>query len=327
MICIVSNVPQRTKTSKVEGSQAQAMRSPWEVSFGRPGYERRTFEQGRNHLLPELDILGWLRFHQALTGALGPDRHPGAFEIHYLVRGHLRWWVEKEHFDFSAGQVFVMRPNELHGAEEGSLEPCEHYWLRVKFPERGNLPSLTAGDTRGLKDAYERLTYRTFAGSRGVEELFRRLLEEHMSRPPVFSKTMARATLHALLITILRDHDRHSRIANQKPLITWRVRRTREWLEKRLYESNVSLNELAASLGLSPSGLRMRFQAETGYTPKEYLLHRRIEEARRRLTETNDRIVDIAYELGFPSSQYFATVFLRQTGSTPRAYREKHQKK
>jgi len=159
-----------------------------------------------------------------------------------------------------------------------------------------------------------------------VEESFKRLLGEHLSRPPAFGEAMARATLHTLLIAILRDHDHYSRIAKQKRLITWRVRRTVDWLERQIYESDVRLDTLAASFGLSPSGLRMRFQAETGYTPKQYLLHRRIEEARRRLSVADDHITAIAHELGFPSSQYFATVFMRQTGSTPRAYRANHRK-
>jgi AraC-like DNA-binding protein/mannose-6-phosphate isomerase-like protein (cupin superfamily) len=311
-------------TRKDQKQGAQPTRSPWDLSVGRTGYEHHSF-YGSSRLLSELEIFGWLRFNQALPAALGADRHPDTFEVHYLVRGHLKWWVEKDHYDFSAGQVFITQPNELHGADEGSLEPCEHYWLQVRFPAKGSLPSLTAEDTQKLREAYEHLVYRTFTGSRAVEELFRRLLEEHLARQPEFSEAMARVTLHALLITILRDHDRHSRIANQKPLITWRVRRTREWLEKQLYEPSVNLKGLAARLGLSPSGLRMRFQAETGYTPKEYLLHRRIDEARRRLSESGDHITTIAHELGFPSSQYFATVFLRQTGSTPRAYRAGHR--
>ena len=116
---------------------------------------------------------------------------------------------------------------------------------------------------------------------------------------------MARATLHTLLIAILRDHDHYSRIAKQKRLITWRVRRTVDWLERQIYESDVRLDTLAASFGLSPSGLRMRFQAETGYTPKQYLLHRRIEEARRRLSVADDHITAIAHELGFPLQPVF----------------------
>ncbi|HLH54646.1 MAG TPA: AraC family transcriptional regulator [Verrucomicrobiae bacterium] len=291
--------------------------------MGRRGYERETYE-GATRLLQELEIFGWLRFHTTLPGALKPDRHAGTFEIHFMVRGHLRWWVEEEQHEFSTGRVFIVRPGELHGGDEGSLQPCEHYWLRVALPSNRVLPSLTVGETVDLRQAYENLMYRTFTASPEVREFFERLLEEHRHGHSAHSVLMARAMLHALLVTIVRDHERHCRALQQRPMTTWRVRRTLEWLEQQVYRSDVRLDNVAANVGLSPAGLRARFKTETGYTLHEYLLHRRLEEARRRLTETADEITTIAHELGFSSSQYFATVFRRETGMTPGDYREKH---
>jgi hypothetical protein len=120
-------------------------------------------------LLSELDIFGWLRFHNSLAGALEPDRHPNAFEIHYMVRGHLHWWVGKEtdHHDFNTGNVFVIHPGELHGGEEGSIQPCEHYWLRIRFPDNEPLPSLTAANTKALREAYQQINCR-LARSKGI---------------------------------------------------------------------------------------------------------------------------------------------------------------
>jgi AraC family transcriptional regulator, L-rhamnose operon regulatory protein RhaS len=297
---------------------------PWLFSAGRPGYERETFE-GPSQLLPELEILGWLRFHTSLPGGLKADRHEGVYEIHYMVRGHLRWWVGEEQHEFSTGRVFIVRPGELHGGDDASLQPCEHYWLRIRFPSGDALPALSAAETRRLSEAYERLTYRTFIASREVYELFHRLHEEHRRPQSAFVVLMARATLQALLVIILRDHDQHCQLANQKPMVTWRVRRTLEWLESQLDQSGVSLDQAAANVGLSLVGLRARFKAETGYTLHEYLLHRRVEEARRRLAGTNEEITTIAHHLGFSSSQYFATAFRRQTGVTPGDYRQKHR--
>jgi AraC family L-rhamnose operon regulatory protein RhaS len=304
-------------------STASAASDPWTRSTGRPGYERETFE-GRTQLLSELEILGWLRFHTTLPGGLKADRHEGLYEIHYMVRGHLRWWVEQEQHEFSTGRVFIVRPGELHGGDEGSLQPCEHYWLRLKVPSKGALPSLTVQETAQLREAYEHLTYRTFNASREVHLLFERLREEHRQPNLTLAVLMARATLHALLVTILRDHDAHCQIASQKPMVTWRVRRTLEWLESQLDRNDVRLDSVAENVGLSPVGLRARFKAETGYTLHEYLLHRRFQEARRRLVDTAEDITTVALSLGFSSSQYFATAFRRHTGITPGEYRKRH---
>jgi AraC family transcriptional regulator len=178
-----------------------------------------------------------------------------------------------------------------------------------------------------LRDAYERVTNRTFVGSPEVKDFLERLLEEHHRGPSEQAALMARSMLHALLITILRDHDRHQQAAKQQPMVTWRVRRTLEWLEGRIFDSEVRLDAVASNVGLSPAGLRARFKAETGYTLHEYLIHRRVEEAHRRLSSTEEDITNIAHKLGFSSSQYFATVFRRETGMTPGEYRLSHHKR
>ena len=306
--------------------KAPSATDPWDKSIGQRGYIRETYE-GLTQLLPELGIFGWLRFHTTLPDALKPDRHPDAFEIHYMVRGHLRWWVENERQDFSTGKIFIIRPNELHGGDDGSIQPCEHYWFRIRFPDQGAMPTLTETETTALREAYEKLAWRTFVASPEVREFLERLLEEHRHGQSEQSVLMARLMLQALLITILRDHDRHCQTARPKPLVTWHVRRTLEWLEENLFQNEVHLDAIAGNVGMSPTGLRARFMAETGYTLHEYIVRRRIEESRRRLSETIDDITHIAHALGFSSSQYFATVFRRETGMTPGEYRETHLKK
>ena len=102
-------------------STGDAKHDPWKASTEFRGYEREVFEEA-DILLPELAIFGWLRFHAALPGALLPDRHEEHYEIHYMRRGHVKWWVEDEKYDFSTGNIFIVRPGELHGGEEESLQ-------------------------------------------------------------------------------------------------------------------------------------------------------------------------------------------------------------
>lgn len=297
---------------------------PWRSSTGIDGYNREVFENEAG-LLPELGIFGWLRFRQALVNALSPDRHPDEIEIHYMKRGHLRWWVRESAYDFSTGQVFVVLPGELHGSESGAIQPCEHYWLRLRLPA-GNaaLPLLTREQTREIIDGYRAITLRCFGVSPEVSEFFERLHEEHRAPAQMQSVLMGRAMLHALLITILRDHGTRCGRAVAKGFATWQVRRALEWLDAGYREPDLKIEEFAVRSGCSSTALRNRFKIETGYTPHEYVLHRRIEDARRELATTDRDITTIGYSLGFCSSQYFATVFRRHTGMPPSAYRIKH---
>jgi AraC-like DNA-binding protein len=47
----------------------------------------------------------------------------------------------------------------------------------------------------------------------------------------------------------------------------------------------------------------------------------------RLVANTQASIIEITHDLCFSSSQYFATVFRRETGMTPGEYRGKHQQK
>lgn len=298
---------------------------PWVASQSRPSFERETYEK-KNRLLPELAIFGWLRFHETLQGALQPDRHPEVFEVHYLKRGHLRWWVEDQAYDFQPGSVFIVHPNELHGGDESSLQPCEHFWLRFNPGEMGKfLASLPEKERDHLRDGFDDMSHRTFPVSAEIGSDFERLLDAHRSGA-AGAAIIARGVLHAMLATIIRDYHSFKDRSQPRPLVTWRIRRILTILDNDTNSYNSSVAELADMVGLSESGFRERFKAETGYSPHEYILDRRISDARRRLAETDEDITRIAMELGFASSQYFATVFRKRVGLTPSDFRHSHTK-
>jgi AraC-like DNA-binding protein len=78
---------------------------------------------------------------------------------------------------------------------------------------------------------------------------------------------------------------------------------------------------------LGATRFRERFLAETGFTPHEYQARAQVQEAKHLLSATELPITDIAFELNYSSSQYFATVFRRLAGITPQAYRRLHQQR
>jgi AraC family L-rhamnose operon regulatory protein RhaS len=60
----------------------------------------------------------------------------------------------------------------------------------------------------------------------------------------------------------------------------------------------------------------------TGDTPITYLNRLRVRHADQLLKTTDHSITDIAFECGFQSSQYFATVYRQFTGKNPGASRK-----
>lgn len=99
-----------------------------------------------------------------------------------------------------------------------------------------------------------------------------------------------------------------------------RIAHAVEWLAAR-YARAIRLEELAAACGMSPSRLSHLFRDQLGVAPMRWLERLRIDRAREQLVMTGRPIAEIAAAVGFDDPDWFARVFKRRTGATPRAFR------
>lgn len=83
----------------------------------------------------------------------------------------------------------------------------------------------------------------------------------------------------------------------------------------------ISRNELANEVGLSPAYLSTYFKKETGLTISDFIKQERIAFAKRLLRQTNLPVSVISQNVGYDSLSYFSSVFHENTGYTPREYR------
>jgi AraC-like DNA-binding protein len=88
------------------------------------------------------------------------------------------------------------------------------------------------------------------------------------------------------------------------------------------YGHTLSREEIAGDLSVTPGYLTQHFRQELGITPWEYLTHVRIERAKQLLTAGRLSITEIAGEVGYNDAAYFSRVFVKETGRTPRSFRQ-----
>lgn len=99
-----------------------------------------------------------------------------------------------------------------------------------------------------------------------------------------------------------------------------RFERVLDYIEEHL-ERNIRLIELASLAGLSVARFAHAFKAEYGLAPYRYILQRRIERSKRLLRTTDATIATVAARLGFSSQSKFSSMFARDVGTPPSAYR------
>lgn len=92
-------------------------------------------------------------------------------------------------------------------------------------------------------------------------------------------------------------------------------------IERRFAEP-LSLRDVAGSVGVTPGYLTTLVRKRTGRTVVDWIIERRMAQARRLLTETDLPVSDIGRRVGLPDPGYFARVFRRDNGVPPRAWRQ-----
>jgi len=100
-----------------------------------------------------------------------------------------------------------------------------------------------------------------------------------------------------------------------------RLRRIKELVHAKM-EDDLSLDEMAESVGLSTAHFARMFRKSTGETPHQFVLRQRVERAKAMLRASDVRILDVAVACGFRTQQHFAQVFRDVCRVSPTEYRQ-----
>ena len=92
-------------------------------------------------------------------------------------------------------------------------------------------------------------------------------------------------------------------------------------------DEELSLTKVAKFVNISPNHLSEKFKEVTGVNFVDYIARTRTEKARELLQNSNLRISEIAFAVGFQSLSQFNRVFKKLTGKSPTQFRAAHKKR
>jgi len=132
------------------------------------------------------------------------------------------------------------------------------------------------------------------------------------------------AAVLVLWSELLREARMATQIASKGGIAPWQLRRCEEFLRAHAGE-NIGLEQLATLVGLSPFHFARAFKRTTGLSPHRYQLNLRIELAKSLLEGSQIPVTEIAFQVGYESSQALARLFRRETGLSPSEYRRQRR--
>jgi AraC family transcriptional regulator len=138
------------------------------------------------------------------------------------------------------------------------------------------------------------------------------------------SKLLIDSLATQLCVQILRHHAdvrfREPTPGGEEALSFAQERAVRGYIRDHLHES-ISLDDLAASVGLSRFHFARRFRRSAGTSPHAFVLSQRVELAQTMLARTDLPIADIAARCGFADQSHMNRVFQKRIRTTPGLYR------
>ena len=242
----------------------------------------------------------WVRHDQAFAMMLGP--------------GSIEWGSKRsalEKFDYVAGDLAL----------------CDRYvgeWvglMNVAHLQLGISDAALMASSDGAYGEVELRASRKFANSR-LSALVAAVHAEMLAGFPS-GRLFLDSVEQAMAVALVNGHAvRHRPVQIYRGgLGSARLRKIKELVHVKM-EDDLSLDEMAESVGLSTAHFARMFRKSTGETPHKFVLRHRIERAKAMLRAPRTRVLAVAVACGFKNQQHFAQVFRDVCRVSPTEYRQ-----
>nr|WP_092071504.1 AraC family transcriptional regulator [Dendrosporobacter quercicolus]NSL49337.1 AraC family transcriptional regulator [Dendrosporobacter quercicolus DSM 1736]SDM26975.1 AraC-type DNA-binding protein [Dendrosporobacter quercicolus] len=243
--------------------------------------------------------------------------HQNVLELLYICSGKGRYLVGNREYAVHSGDLIICNAGILHGEAPFQQHDMQTYCCALSGININGLPPNCLIDYShkpvfSFKDTAEHL-----------QQLMPMLHEFYMTLPNVVSYHLAISILLLVYEQILKQQKCGQMEHEQKNENL--VRKITEFIDGH-YKEPIKLSTISCALHISSSLLSHVFKQETGLSPIQYVIQRRIGEAQSLLMETHLSIREIEESLGFGSSVHFSAMFKKYVGISPKDYRNHFKK-
>lgn len=286
--------------------------------------------------LPGLRTIGFWDAVGPQSWGLPMHRNEG-IEICYLLSGETVFATDHEERILRPGEITITRPWQRHRLGDPNIRPCRMFWviIDVENPqgdEHWEFPEWIAPDLASRRELLR--IYRANQCCHLVDTMrsLQSVLGECCGLLPAAGplevahlSCIVNHLICTVALMLAKDGGkRHADPHDFDRTVHGFFRGLEASMESAAEPWTVS--SMARACRVGPTYLTASCKQLFNATPSDHLIHIRLAHAANALRADHSRkIIDIAFDAGFNSSQHFATRFRQQYGMTPGAYRNRHQ--
>lgn len=237
-------------------------------------------------------------------------------ELYYLEHGHTKYFIgNKIHF-LETGDMIFVPSGAFHKTsnEDGALIERHIFYFQDSYVSPEYMPYI---------EKLKQNNYIKFPSEQihRFTEITRKISQESKYRQDGYDE-MQKLYLQQMLILISRFRTKETQ--DNYPSFHHTIQDAVTYISKNV-TADLSLNTLAAKYNVSPNYFSKQFKYWTGIGLNEYINIAKITAAEKMLMKTDKSITQIALECGFNDSNYFASVFKKLKGVTPKKFSLQNQ--
>lgn len=252
--------------------------------------------------------------YRLLTKAQLPTHRPKGridYQLLYIASGQAHFYFDgKEETIVPAGHMVLYRPKELQKYIYYNSDHTEVFWIHF-----------TGSDVKNILRNYGITNNKKiiFSGtSLEYTRIFKQMISELQLCQEDYPQLLS-MLLHQIFILLHRQQAKDKTVKN-------------EYLESEMelatqyfndnYNTDINIEDYAASRGMSISWFIRSFKQYTNTTPMQFIVSLRITNAQILLETTNYNISEIGAIVGYDNPLYFSRIFRKQKGVSPKEYRK-----
>ena len=227
--------------------------------------------------------------------------------IHTVISGKGVYETGGQRYELGPGDIFLAYPHTTISYCADRTEPWMYYWVGFNGSDAAYIL-----DCAGFSPQNPVMRAAPFA-----KELRDALLQIYDARGNTLAHSVKMTgRLYGALSLFLENGVQP---AAETDVLASYTRQAVEYINYR-YSYPITVDDIAAYVGISRSHLYRAFRAVLGQSPKTYLSKFRIKQACLLLERQELSVASIAQSVGYESGLYFSKVFHRIKGTTPTEY-------